>query len=230
MAVDTIEDYQEKCTVAIAHLSPGRGLNEHSLTETVITTLERAGYVAGAHELWGFGASATMGPPSIPASLVVALIKKAYTSISGWIERRRQSRLEAHFPRCVIQLVVSSQGQLRFGVPSNLGAGILAVLPTLLADLQAESYCRRFEFWIYTTSPRYLQMTIKIRDEDVKLKYLVPMIGLCESAAQEPNQNQLDLLGMDVRKNHWWTLKCVHVDTSPKLKARRLPATARLHR
>lgn len=229
MAVDTTADYQEKCTVAIAHLSPGRGLNEDNLTESCLTTLRRAGYQAGTHELWGFGAPAT-GLSSIPAGMVVTLIRTVHSSLSGWIKRRRQKKLEAHFPLCVVQLVVSGQGRVGFGIPGNLGAGVLAVLPTLLADLRAESHCRRFEFWIYTTSPRYSQLTLRIRDEDVKLKYLVRMIRLCERAAQESNQIQQDLLGMDIRKNHWWTPKRVHIDTLPARKSRRLFATSRINR
>lgn len=196
------QEYVEVCTVAVTHMPPGRGSNEGEISDTVLNTFRRVGYQASEHAIMGFGSSATLAP-EIPLGLVVKAVWKLKEVASNWIETRRQREIEAHWPFCVIQLIVTGHGEKRYGPPANLTAELLAVLPVVITDLKAANFCRKYQFMIYGTAPEYAQVTMNVYEEHVKLKHLVKLVRSCQIKPRA-DAPQVRTLNVSLSRRYWW--------------------------
>ena len=208
-----VEKYAEICTVAVTHVPAGRGGNEEGITETVLGTLRRVGYQAAEHPIYGFGAGAT-GMPDVPLGVVITIVRRLSRWISEWLEAKRQREVDALLPQCVVQLVVTSKNGTSYG-PPNLAAGLLAILPAVLADLQAEDYRRRYTFMIYTSAPEYVQVTMNLSDGNMSNKDLLKLVRACDAKPDIEHGPAGATLNLWFVKKHWWMPKKVGRSVSP---------------
>lgn len=208
-----VQKYAEICTVAVTHVPAGRDGNEEEITETVLGSLKRVGYQATKHPLHGFGAGAT-GMPDVPLGVVITIVRRLSRWISEWLKVKRQREIDALLPHCVVQLVVIANNGTSYG-PPNLAAGLFAILPAVLADLQAADYRRRYTFMIYTSAPEYVQVTMNLSDENMSNKDLLKLARACEAKPDVEHGPAGATLNLSFVKKRWWMPKKVGRLVSP---------------
>ncbi|MHA7209964.1 hypothetical protein [Arthrobacter sp. MDT1-65] len=209
-----MQKYAESCTVGVTHMPAGRGGNEDEISGTIVQTLARMGYQAAAHPIHGFGAGAT-GMSDIPLGVVVTIVRSLSKWISERLEAKRQREINALHPQCVVQLVVTANNGAQYGKPSNLAAGLFAILPAVLADLQEADYRRRYLFMIYASAPEYVSVTMNLYEDDMDNKGLLKLVRACEAKPRIEQGPAGATLNLSFVKEHWWMPKKVNRSVSP---------------
>ena len=153
--------------------------------------------------------------PDVPLGVAITIFRRLIRWISERLHAKRQRQIDTLLPQCVVQLVVTANNGTSYGPHPNLAAGLFAILPAILADLQAADYRRRYTFMIYTSSPEYVQVTMNLSDDNMSDKDLLKVVRACEAKPDVEHGPAGATLNLSFVKKRWWMLKKVERVVSP---------------